>query len=153
LFIKEKFMEEYKYNPGKIVTAQGRIRKPALQAMRAMFQEVESTASSPVKPLLYVYPDAMAARGNEHIGSLNAALYDLATALPILWIPAGATPALESNIPILYPDGSVIPQNENLSRLLRQVPAVDTEARSGWIREVTAELTGAKQKALPLSEK
>ena len=152
-FLKEKFMEDYKYNPGKIVTAQGRIRKPAFQAMRAMFQEIENTASSPVKPVLYVYPDAMAARGNERSGSLNAALYHLAATLPIMWVPAGATPALESNIPILYPDGTVIPNNENLTRLFRQVPAVDTEARSGWMSEATAELAGEKQRALPLSER
>ena len=91
-FLKEKFLEDYKSNPGKIVTAQGRIRKPAFQAMRTMFQEIESTDSSPVKPVLYVYPDAMAARGNERIGLLHAALYDLAATLPIIWIPAGSTP-------------------------------------------------------------
>jgi hypothetical protein len=152
-FFKEKFLEDYSYNPGKIVTAQGRIRKPAFQAMRAMFKEIENTPSSPLKPVLYVCPEPMAARGNKSIGSLNAALFDLAATLPITWIPAGSNPALESGVPVLHADGSVFPLNESLTRLFRQIPEVDTEARLGWMREVTAVLREQKQEALPPSGK
>lgn len=135
-FLKEKFLEEYRYNPGKIVTAKGKIRWPAFRALKSMFAEIETTTVAPIRPVLYVASDPMAARGNELAGSLNSSLYDLAATLSIMWIPAGAAVALEANIPILYPDGSVVPSNENLSQLFRKIPPVDHPARAEWRRKV-----------------
>ncbi len=139
-FLKEKFAEEYRYNPGKIVTAQGRIRRRAFNALRTMFHEIETTPAAPEKPVLYAISDSMAARGNERVGSINAALYFLASSLPIRWIPAGSSPRLEPGVPVLRPDGTAVPPNERLTRLFQEIPRIDTPEREEWKRSVAAEL-------------
>ena len=124
----------YRANPGKIVTAQGE-SPPSLPSRRCVpcSKRSKSTASSPVKPVLYLCPDAMAARGNERIGSLNAALYHLADDFADDADPARRRdPCARTQMsPSCTPDGTVIPHDENLTRLFRQVPAVDTEAPFG----------------------
>jgi hypothetical protein len=137
-FLKEKFSEDYRYNPGKIVTAQGRIRRSAFDAMRAMFHEIETTPAAAQEPVLYAISDPMAARGNERCGSINSALYFLATTLPIRWIPAGTSPRLQPGIPVLNPDGAVTPPNDKLSGLFRDIPPIDTRQRAEWKRSVAA---------------
>jgi hypothetical protein len=139
-FFKEKFQEDYRYNPGKIVTIKGKIRWPAFNALRALFITIENTPVAPVKPVLYAVSDSMAARGNDRAGSMNLALYDLAGTLPITWIPSGNTPVLEPGIPILQPDGKVIPGNENLSRLFRNIPPMGSPERIDWRQEVARAL-------------
>ncbi len=137
-FLKEKFAEEYPHNPGKIVAANGRIRRPAFNAMSAMFREIESTPPVAVKPVLYAVSDPFAARGNERAGQINSAVYYLAFTLQIEWIPAGTKPRLEPGVPVLQPDGTVVPPDEKLSALFRNIPPVDSPARAGWRSAVAA---------------
>jgi hypothetical protein len=139
-FLKDKFLEDYAHNPGKIVNARGKIRRPAFNALRSMFAEIETTPGAPIKPALYVIPNSMAARGNERAGLLNSALYDLAAELPITWIPSGKEPALEPGIPVLQPDGTIVYKGKDLSRLFCEIPPVDTPERSQWRREVAKAL-------------
>jgi len=142
-FLKEKFQEDYPANPGKIVTAGGKIRPLAFHALKTMFSEIESTPAEPAKPLLYVLSDSKAARGNERAGALNAALYDLAATLPIIWIPSGTTVSLEPGIPVLRMDGTLVPANEDLSRLFRNIPNIDSPERISWRKEVEGKLSPA----------
>ena len=139
-FLKDKFQEDYPYNPGKLVTAKGKIRQPAFNTLRAAFAEMESTPVPPLKPVLYAISNSMAARDNQHAGVLNSALYDLASDLPIMWIPLGTKPVQEPGIPVVQPDGTVIPPDERLSRLFHEIPRVDSPERIQWKQEVTKAL-------------
>ncbi len=139
-FLKEKFAEEYRDNPGKLVMSSGRIRRPAFLALRRLFQDIRSNPVAAALPALYAVSDALAARGDSRAGTLNAALYDLASSLPIRWIPHGIEPRLQAGVPRLYPDGAIVPANEDLSRLFREIPEVDSSARQAWREAVAAAL-------------
>jgi hypothetical protein len=139
-FLKDKFLEDYPYNPGKIVTAKGTIRRPAFNALKSMFAKIETTLAQPVKPALYVIANPMMVRGNIDAGLLNSALYDLSTELPILWIPFGTTPTLDPSIPVVQLDGAVSPSDENLSRLFRKIPPIYAPARIQWRQDVAKAL-------------
>jgi hypothetical protein len=139
-FLKDKYMEDYPYNPGKIVTSKGKIRQPAFNALKSMFAEIETTPVQPPKPVLYVISNPMLVRGNLNAGMLNSALYDLSTELPIMWIPFGTTPALEPGIPVVKLDGTVSPSDENLSRLFRNIPPVYAPARIQWRQDIAKAL-------------
>jgi hypothetical protein len=139
-FLKEKYHEDYKDNPGKIVTARGKINRPAFNTLRAMFSEIETTPVDPVKPILYVFSDSKAARGNERAGSLISALYDLSATLPIMWIPSGISIPLAPDIPVLRMDGTLVPANDNLSRLFQKIPEADSPARISWRKAVEENL-------------
>jgi hypothetical protein len=139
-FLKEKYEEEYRDNPGKIVTAKGKIRKKAFNMLRTAFAEIENSPTPPVKPALYAISDFMAARGNQHAGIINAALYDLASDLAVMWIPPGTAPTLEPGIPVLRFDGTVTPPNENLAKLFKEIPPVYAPQRIQWKRDVAKAL-------------
>jgi hypothetical protein len=91
-------------------------------------------------PVLYAISDPMAARGNAQAGNLHAALYDLASDVAIHWIPKGANVALRADVPVVAADGSISPPNEQLTRLLRAIPAIDDEERPHWRQQVLSTL-------------
>ena len=134
-WLKDEFNEEYPSNPGKLVTAQGEIRHPALQALQDLFRRIESTDVDLEPPALYAVFDPMAARENLHAGEVALALYDLAEDLPIRWIPKGIRMPMQSGVPVINPDGEVSPEKEHLSMLLRSIPLVDTRERERWREE------------------
>jgi hypothetical protein len=135
-FLKDKFDEEYASNPGKVVDSDGRIRQPAFNALRKLFRQLESSPAVPERPMLYFLSNAMAARGNSRAGEINGALFDLASSIPIRWIPKGREAVMQPGIPALRTDGSISPANETLSRLFTSIPPVGTQARTAWRREV-----------------
>jgi hypothetical protein len=135
-FLKDKFDEEYRSNPGKVVTAGGRIRRPAFNALRRLFRQIESSPAVPEKPVLYFLSDSMASRGNPRAGEMNGALFDLASSIPIRWIPKGREAVMHHGIPVLRADGSLSPAHETLSHLFTSIPAVGTLARAAWRRDV-----------------
>jgi hypothetical protein len=135
-FLKDKFDEEYRSNPGKVVTAGGRIRRPAFNALRRLFRQIESSPAVPEKPVLYFLSDSMASRGNPRAGEMNGALFDLASSIPIRWIPKGREAVMRHGIPVLRADGSLSPAHETLSHLFTSIPAVGTLARAAWRRDV-----------------
>jgi hypothetical protein len=135
-FLKEAFFEDYPYSPGKMVRANGTIRWNVFKTLRAAFAEIEKNPVLPIKPVLYVISDPMAARGNPQAGLLNAALYDLASDLPVAWVPHGIAPALAPGIPTVHPDGTVAPPNEALSRLFSAIPPIESPARIQWKKEI-----------------
>ena len=136
-FLKDKFNETYKQNPGKVVTADGRIRHQAFKAVQELFHDIESHPQNMESPLIYVLFDSLSSRGNTDSGIRNAALFDLASSVPVRWIPAGYEVPLRPEIPILHMDGTVFPANERLSTLMSSVPDLkNSEERANWRQEV-----------------
>ncbi len=135
-FLKDKFDEEYDSNPGKVVTAGGRIRQPAFNALKKLFRQIESRPAVPEVPALYAIIDSLAARGDARAGELNAALYDLASSIPIRWIPKGFESIMRPGRSALHQDGTVVPSNDSLSRLMTNIPQIDALARAGWRGDV-----------------
>ncbi|MFH0994077.1 MAG: beta-galactosidase [Pseudomonadota bacterium] len=135
-FLKDKFNEKYTQNPGKLVTAGGRIRSSAFSALHKLFTDIESHSAAPEIPALYVCFDSISARGNARAGIRYAALFDLAASIPIRWIPKGQESVMRPGIPVLNPDGTVSPVNDTLSRLMSRIPEIDSGERAEWCREV-----------------
>lgn len=135
-FLKDKFNEKYARNPGKVVTADGRIRPRAFNALRNLFTDIESHSVTPETPMLYVCFDSLSSRGNAQAGIRYAALFDLAAFIPIRWIPKGHESLKRLGIPVLNPDGTVSPVNDALSRLMSSVPGIDSEERAGWRQDL-----------------
>ncbi len=140
-FLKDKFDEEYSSNPGKIVAADGKIRQPAFDALRKLFREIEARRPDREAPALYAVVDSLACRGRANAGELNAALYDIASSVPIRCIPKGREALIRSGTPALHQDGTVVPRNDALARLMSAVPAVDSKARAAWRRDVLRALS------------
>jgi hypothetical protein len=142
-FLKETFDEQYPSNPGKLVTAQGDVRQPALTTLQDLFRRIESTDAQLEPPALYAVFDPLAARENLHAGEISAALYDLASEVPIRWIPKGVRMAMRPGVPVIGPDGSVSPANARLSELLQAIPEPaepETAERAAWRGEVVGVL-------------
>lgn len=135
-FLKDKFDEEYSSNPGKLVRADGTIRRPAFDALRRLFRQILARAAQPEKPVLYVEFDSDAARGNAHAGEVNAAMLDLASSAPIRWIPKGREALIRPGVPVLHADGSIFSPDMNLSNLISVIPAPGSNARIEWRRNI-----------------
>ena len=135
-FLKDKFDEPYAANPGKLVTARGHVRRPAFDALRKLFAELEAAPMQPESPGLYVRSDPAAARGNRAAGILNSALYDLASEFPVRWVPAGTHATLFPGVPIVGADGSLSPDNPDLASLLMRIPPLRSTERSAWKKAV-----------------
>jgi hypothetical protein len=135
-FLKDKFDEPFESNPGKLVTSAGRIRKPAFQALRKLFQEIKKDRTPPQSPEIYFVPNPFAVRGNSQYGDLSAALYDIASDVNVRWVPGEAISIIRPGIKAVNFDGTVSPPDVNLSRLLQSIPAVDAPLRESWRRAV-----------------
>jgi hypothetical protein len=135
-FLKEKFDEPYKSNPGKLVMANGEIRKPAFEALQSLFREMSASKPSFKPPDIYFVFDKLAARGNSQAGRLNAALYDIASEARVRWIPAGSEGIMRPGIPVLRQDGSVVPTDAKLSQLFCNIPEVGSLKRAEWFKTV-----------------
>jgi hypothetical protein len=135
-FLKDKFDESFESNPGKLVDAAGRIRKPAFQALQKLFREI-SIDHTPLAPVeLYFLADSFAARGRAEPGNLNSAIYDLASDVTLRVIPKEAKALVRQGVPVVDSEGNVFPKNEELSRLFHNIPDVDSSARESWYRAV-----------------
>jgi hypothetical protein len=143
-FLKDKFNEQYSRNPGKVVTADGRIRPRAFTAFHDLFTDITSRSVSPEPPVLYAVFDSLYARGNAPVGNRYAALYDLAAFTPIRWIPKGQESTMHPGVPVLNPDGTVSPANETFSSLMSGIPDIDSGEYSGWRREILKALGNRK---------
>jgi hypothetical protein len=135
-FLKDKFDEEYASNPGKVVAADGRVRQPAFNALRRLFRQIESSPAVPETPALYFLSDSAASRGDSRAEEINSALFDLASSIPVRWVPKGRERVMRPGIPVLRADGSISTASETLSRLFTSIPPVGTLARAQWRREL-----------------
>jgi hypothetical protein len=134
-FLKDKFDEVYSSNPGKPVTSKGRIRRPAYRALQRLFSEIESRPAETDTPALYAVSEPLAARGNAKAGDINSALYDIASEVSIRWVTPSGASQIHPDVPVLRMDGSVTPANEDLSRLMRNIPPIDSADRPAWRRD------------------
>ena len=140
-FLKDKFNEKYAQNPGKVVTADGRIRPRAFNALRNLFTNIDCRMTSTGSgfqetPVLYACFDSLSSRGNAQAGDRYAALFDLAASIPIRWIPKGHESVMRPGIPVLNSDGTVSPVNDALFRLMSSIPRIGSEERAAWRNEV-----------------
>ena len=147
-FLKDKFDEPYPSNPGKLVTAEGKIRQPAFKALRSLFREIQSDATEAAPPGIYFVSDAAAVRKDLRLGLLNAALYDMASDVKIRWIPAGAESIMRAGVPILMQNGIAFPADAALTRLFRDIPPVDALERERWRKAAVKALQAASAKRL-----
>jgi hypothetical protein len=131
-FLKDKFDEPFESNPGKIVDASGRIRKPAHRALRRLFAEITADRAIPDAAEMYFVGDASAARRDRYPGNLNSALYDLASDVSVRFIPKRAVSIVRAGVPTVTAIGEVSPSDKELTNLLRHIPDIDTLARSSW---------------------
>jgi len=138
-YLKDKFDEAYATNPGKLVTGDGKIRPEAFEALKTLFQGME--ASSPPglpAPRLCLEVDLDTCRRNPHFGKLNAALFDLASELPLRWFPKGVEVAAYAGIPTVHSDGRITNGSPELEALLVTIPEIGTLERQAWARRMIA---------------
>jgi hypothetical protein len=140
-FLKDKFAEEYDSNPGKLVAADGSIRKPAFDALRKLFGEIRSRRAIPEKPAVYFVFDSATARGNAHAGELNAAMYDLASSVAVRWVPKGYETVIRAGAPVVRVDGVTGEPTGALQALMNRVPPIDAFERADWRAQVVKLLT------------
>jgi hypothetical protein len=145
-FLKEKWNEPYASNPGKLMGAGGKVQEPAFEALRNLFASIESSKVPSPVPALYVVSTSESARRDRRVGVLIAALYDVASSVPIWFVPKGRESVMRSGVPVLNPDGSVRPPNEGLSRLLTEIPPAGSDARKKWTAAVAAAVRQAKSR-------
>jgi hypothetical protein len=135
-FLKDKFDEQYASNPGKILGATGRVRTSAAKAVREAFRRA-TTPGGAERPALRVAVDARATRTNRRLAWLANGLFDLASALPLLWVAGDA--AVESEAPLIRVDESLQP-TDPLRAALLSVPEPDFDSRAAWRERVAAAL-------------
>ena len=70
------------------------------------------------------------------IRGIGVDTYDLAADFPIRFVPPEARAIVRPGVPVLTLDGTVSPPNENLSRLLRDIPPSGSTERQEWRKAV-----------------
>jgi hypothetical protein len=131
-FLKERYDDPFKDNPGKVVAWNGQVRQEALSTLRNLMHDIENDPGIPERPALYVVSLSLAARRNTRLGELNGALLELATRIPVRWIPAGKESIARKGIPVIGQDGTVRPPSAEWDRLLQTVPEKGTAQREAW---------------------
>ncbi|HYK90542.1 MAG TPA: hypothetical protein VE398_17345 [Acidobacteriota bacterium] len=139
-FLKAKYAEQFPSNPGKLVAWDGKIQAAAFKALRDLFEQIAGRPAIEERPVLYAVIDPRVARKSVQAGALNAALYDLASDVPIRFVTPSRDAKGLPGVPVLHLDGSVMPPNERLSSLMRSIPPVDSAGRPAWRSSVISAL-------------
>jgi hypothetical protein len=143
-FQKDKFNESYASNPGKLVAGDGQIRPAAFEALKALFQTMETSPALPLPaPRLCLEVDVAAARKNPRLGALNAALFEVASVLPLRWVPKDVSLPGCERVPTVRGNGRLAHGSRELEALLAVVPAIGSSARQEWTRQLLALLAGS----------
>ena len=140
-FLKDKFNEEYRSNPGKLVRADGSARPAAVGLMGVLFREIQQNSPSVEAPVLAVSVDAMAARNDAKLAAASLALFDLAAMAPVRW----TTPATEHSLPAGIPRVRFSESMEmtGLARALLAAPEPGSGERDAWVNEITTQLSNS----------
>lgn len=134
-FLKDKFNEQYRSNPGKLVRADGRLRPAAARGVARLFAEVRAERASSEAPVLRVYVDPSAARADHGTAMAANALYELAALVPIRWLasdPGRTPPDGDGQILRLLQPSS----DDPLAMRLRLAPEPGSDQRDPWLREL-----------------
>ncbi len=129
-FLKEKFDEEYRWNPGKLVRADGRQRGPAVRLLRTLFNEIQQHPRASETPALLAMVDSPAARENPALGRASLALFDLAGTMPVRWVTGQQSPSMWPQVPRVRL--VAVPGSDELTRGLLAVPQLDAPERDAW---------------------
>lgn len=130
-FLRDKFDEQYRANPGKLFRADGRARPAAVRAVREAFVAARQGEAPPPAPALRVIVNAAATRDDRRLALLANALFDLATVVDVQWT---TNDKQDGEGPLVRLDASLQP-TDALRTALLAVPEPG-DKRVGWCREV-----------------
>jgi hypothetical protein len=147
-FLKDKFDEKYRSNPGKLVRANGGLRPAAVRLLRSLFVELGTRPVMKETPMLVAIVDPAAAREDAALARASLALFELATAVPVRWATVETMRTLPGNVPRVR---LVCPlEPDAITRALLSAPEPATEARKEWLNQLVAMLSvkpGGQQRA------
>jgi hypothetical protein len=138
-FLKDKFDEEYRDNPGKLVRANGRTRPAAVRLLRSLFIELETRPAVEEAPALAVIVDSAASREDVVLALSSLALFDLAATVPVHWATEESVRTLPDNVPRVRLAHPL--QSDAMTRALMSAPEPATEERIEWLNRVRSMLT------------
>jgi hypothetical protein len=138
-FLKDKFDEEYRDNPGKLVRANGRIRPAAVRLLRSLFIELETRPVVEETPALAVIVDSAASREDVVLALASLALFDLAATVPVRWATVESTQTLPENVPCVRLGRQL--QTDAITHALMPVPELATKERIEWLSRMRSMLT------------
>jgi hypothetical protein len=146
-FLKDKFNEEYRNNPGKLVCANGRTRPAAVRLLRSLFIELQTRPPMQETPAVAIIVDPTALRKDAALARASLALFDLAAIMPVRWATIESARALPVNVPCVrlgYP----LPADE-LTRALMTAPEPETKERKEWLERLATTFT---KRTFPLKQ-
>jgi hypothetical protein len=146
-FLKDKFDEEYRSNPGKLVRANGHIRPAAVHLLRSLFAELQALPTIEETPALAVIVDTAATRQDAALARTSLALFDLAALMPVRWGTNESTCTLPRNVPCIRLSHP-LPADE-ITRELMQSPEPETKERKEWLNRLVTTFSGP---AIPLKK-
>lgn len=130
-FLKDKFDEQYRSNPGKLVRADGRLRPAARRVVRRAFAVARQSTPGDPGPALRIFVDPMAARDDRRLALLANGLFDLASVADVQWN------ADEKDADIKLRPG--LDANDPLIAALLSVPEPGDE-RAAWSRAIAQQI-------------
>ena len=141
-FLKDKFDESYASNPGKLVGADGRLRKDAAAAVRQAFARLRDPG--PERPQLRVAVDLPSLRTDRGVALAANALYALASVAAIRWTAPASTAAVDPDVPFVRLAHVAGEPADPLTALLLAAPEPGSEEREEWVRAVVARLPAGR---------
>jgi hypothetical protein len=141
-FLKDKFNEKYRGNPGKLVRADGSTRPQAARLLRSLFLEIRKRPSVEGKPALAVIVDTPSLRENPDLARVSLALFDLAAALPVRWATPESLRTLPPDTPCVRLGHPL--QNDAVTRALLSTPGDEPAERMRWVKRISAALSSGR---------
>jgi hypothetical protein len=141
-FLKDKFDESYASNPGKLVGADGRLRKDAAAGVRQAFARLRD--AGPERPHLRVAVDLPSLRTDRGVALAANALYALASVAAIRWTAPVSTAAVDPDVPFVRLAQVAGGPADPLTALLLAAPEPGSEEREEWLRTVVARLAAGR---------
>jgi hypothetical protein len=138
-FLKDKFDEPYRSNPGKLVRANGSFRPAAVRQLRSLFVELGTRPVTEETPMLVAIVDPAAAREDMALARASLALFDLAAAVPVRWANVESARTLPGEVPRVRLAGPL--ETDAITRALLSAPEPATTARKDWLKRLVAMLS------------
>jgi hypothetical protein len=138
-FLKDKFNEDYRSNPGKLVRADGSTRPAAVRLLRSLMTDIRNRPVAEEKPVLAVVVDTPSLRGDPDLAASSLALFDLAAGLPVRWATVESMSALPRATPCVrlgHPPG-----NDALTAAVLSSPGFEPGERRTWAKRVATALS------------
>ena len=137
-FIKNKFDEEYRSSPGKLVRADGSLRPAAVRFFKKLFAEIQTRPPVEEKPDVAVLVDRDSLRGNRQLSIASLALYDLAGVGPLRWATQKSAGNLPTGVPVLKL--GAVSGTDDMTQIIISAPEPGLNEREGWLKKTTSTL-------------